>query len=81
LLLSRGEEESGGHNNPGLLANCFEALIGAIFVDQGVKKAEKFALKLLTPKLEEIIMATLEKDPADRIATAKQLKQSLETVI
>ena len=32
-------------------------------------------------KLEEIIMSTLEEDPANRIATAKQLKQSLETVI
>ncbi len=36
--------------------------------------------KSITPKLEEIIMATLEENPANRIATAKQLKQSLETL-
>ncbi|MHC4268647.1 MAG: protein kinase domain-containing protein [Planctomycetota bacterium] len=37
--------------------------------------------KSIHPKLEEIIMATLEEDPANRMATAKQLKQSLESVI
>ncbi|MBT6227832.1 MAG: hypothetical protein HOI47_14395, partial [Candidatus Scalindua sp.] len=36
--------------------------------------------KTVPPKLEEIIMATLEENPANRIATAKQLKQSLETL-
>jgi len=36
--------------------------------------------KLIPSKLEEIIMATLEENPANRIATAKQLKQSLETL-
>ena len=36
--------------------------------------------KTVSPKLEEIIMATLEENPANRIATAKQLKQSLETL-
>ena len=36
--------------------------------------------KSIPPKLEEIIMATLEENPANRISTAKQLKQSLETL-
>ena len=36
--------------------------------------------KSVPPKLEEIIMATLEENPANRIATAMQLKQSLETL-
>lgn len=36
--------------------------------------------KTVSPKLEEIIMATLEENPANRIATAKQLKQSLESL-
>ena len=37
--------------------------------------------KSIPPKLEEILMATLEENPANRIATAMQLKQSLETLI
>lgn len=36
--------------------------------------------KAIPPKLEEIIMATLEENPANRVATAKQLKQSLESL-
>lgn len=42
LLLSKGEEESGGRQNSGLLENAFEALIGAIFLDQGVQKTIRF---------------------------------------
>jgi serine/threonine protein kinase len=37
--------------------------------------------KTIPPKLEEIIVATLEENPANRISTAKQLKQSLESLI
>ena len=37
--------------------------------------------KSIPPKLEEILMATLEKTPANRVATAQQLKQSLEALI
>jgi serine/threonine protein kinase len=37
--------------------------------------------KAIPPKLEEIIMATLEENPANRVATATQLKQSLEAII
>ncbi len=36
---------------------------------------------LIPKRLEDIIMATLEEDPSDRIATAKQLKQALEDIL
>src|SRR5258705_10315931 len=36
LQLSRGEEESGGRKNESILANTFEAFIGALFLDQGI---------------------------------------------
>lgn len=42
LLLSRGEQQGKGRTNPVLLANAFEAIIGAIFLDQGIKTAKKF---------------------------------------
>lgn len=51
LLLSRGEEETGGRKNKSLLANVFEALIGAIFLDQGIEKTEEF----IDRSLEKII--------------------------
>ena len=41
LKLSKGEEVSGGRNNPQLLANSYEALLGAIFLDQGLEKVRQ----------------------------------------
>ena len=55
LLLSRGEESSGGRLNESLLADCFEALLGTIFLDQGIDGARTFLLTFLLPKSEEII--------------------------
>ena len=55
LLLSRGEESSGGPTNESLLADCFEALLGAIFLDQGIEPAKQFLLTHLLYKTETII--------------------------
>ena len=54
LLLGRGEELSGGRVKAGNLANTMEALIGALYLDQGLVKARRFILKQLKPRLEEI---------------------------
>lgn len=54
LLMSRGEEAGGGHTNPALLANSFEALIGAIFLDQGIKAIEDFLSEQYSLLIEEI---------------------------
>src|SRR3989344_8909049 len=50
LYLSKGEEESGGRTNSSILANCFEALIGAIYLDQGIEKTEDFLKKMILEK-------------------------------
>ncbi|MCL4364179.1 ribonuclease III [Patescibacteria group bacterium] len=42
LLLSKGEEKGGGRKNKNILADCFEALIGAIFLDASFEKAYQF---------------------------------------
>lgn len=49
LYLSKGEEQGGGRVNPQLLANTFEALLGAIFVDQGTEAAKKVVSEVLLP--------------------------------
>ena len=54
LLLGRGEELSGGRAKASNLANAMEALIGALYLDQGIRKARRFILKQLKPDLEEI---------------------------
>jgi ribonuclease III len=55
LLLSHGEESSGGRNNSSLLADAFEALLGAIYLDQGIETAKKFLLTFLFPKATTIV--------------------------
>lgn len=55
LLLSHGEESSGGRQNDSLLADCFEAFLGALFLDQGIEAAITFLTKVLLTKSEDII--------------------------
>lgn len=63
LKLSRGEEESKGRENETLLANCFEAVIGALFLDQGIEAVEEFLLKNLLPRAETLATQSTLKDP------------------
>lgn len=55
LKLSHGEEASGGRANPSLLADSFEALLGALFLDQGIDAAKVFLTKYLFTKTTDII--------------------------
>jgi ribonuclease-3 len=54
LLLGRGEEANGGRAKASNLANAMEALIGALYLDQGLAKARKFILRQFKPELERI---------------------------
>lgn len=62
LFLSRGEEATGGRSRQYLLANTFEALLGAIYLDLGIDQASEFVKKYLLPRLENIIEKELYKD-------------------
>lgn len=62
LRMSKGEELSGGRNNPQLLANTFEALLGGIFLDQGIEKAEEMVNRFLLPGFEQEIKSGPPKD-------------------
>jgi len=55
LLLSRGEAKDTGRARGILLANAFEALVGAIYLDQGYEAANEFITKYLFPKIDDII--------------------------
>ena len=55
LLLSRGEESSGGRSNESLLADCYEALLGAIYLDAGIEAARKYVSETLLVRTEDII--------------------------
>ncbi len=49
ILLGLGEEEHGGRDRPSILADAFEAVTGAIFLDQGLAAATEFILRWLEP--------------------------------
>ena len=49
LLISNGEQESGGRAKQSNLANAFEALVGAIFLDQGFHRAQSFVNSFMIP--------------------------------
>ncbi len=53
LLLGHGEEKSGGRQRVALLADAFEAFIGAIFLDKGIDECYKVANKVIFPLLEQ----------------------------
>ncbi len=55
LYLSRGEERSGGRKKNYILANTLEALIGAIYLDQGYAGADKFARDFILGRLDKIL--------------------------
>ena len=63
LLLSKGEEESGGRNNQSLLADVFEALVGALFLDSGVQAVKKLLEEVLLPKTQSFVEKNMLKDP------------------
>lgn len=62
LLMSRGEEQTGGRENQSLLANTFEAVIGAIYLDSGFKTVVTFLEANLFPFIDEIIANNLHRD-------------------
>lgn len=62
LLLSRGEAKDQGRARGVLLANAFEALIGALYMDQGYDTAQAFIARHLLPKIDEIIKKRLWQD-------------------
>ena len=54
LFMSKGEEEGGGRNNASLLADALEAILGAIYLDQGLEPVKKFLNTYLFPLIPEV---------------------------
>jgi len=74
LLMSKGEERSGGRKRTQLLANAMEALIGAMYLDQGYQATERFVHETLVARLPEIIKGNLDRDPKSRLQETAQEK-------
>lgn len=74
LFLSRGEEDSGGRGREYILANTFEAFLGALFLDQGLAACTSLVEEHLFPKIEEILSNQTYKDYKSRFQEYAQGK-------
>lgn len=62
LLLSRGEAKDAGKARMYILANTFEAVVGALYLDQGYDAAEEFISRVLLPRMPDILENKLYRD-------------------
>ncbi len=77
LLLSKGEAKEGGKARAYILANTFEAVLGALYLDSGYEPADKFIKKCLLPKLSAIIKEGSYKDAKSLFQEESQERVSI----
>lgn len=62
LLMSKGEESTGGRDNPSILADTFEAFLGALYLDQGYAVCVKLLETQLFNKAKQVLSSQAYKD-------------------
>ncbi len=72
VLMSRGEESAGGRVRAPLLAGAFEAIIGALYLDQGSDAASRFILRFIQPESERIHHQRLDRDAKSMLQELSQ---------
>jgi len=77
LLLSKGEMQDTGRARQYIIANAFEALIGAIYLDQGYEKSYQFIEREILKELSEIIKQKLYQDPKSTFQEKSQDKMGI----
>ncbi|MDZ4299592.1 MAG: ribonuclease III [Candidatus Sungbacteria bacterium] len=63
LLLSRGEAKDVGRARQYILANTFEAIVGALYLDGGYAAAKEFIRRVVLSRTDEVVSKKLYKDP------------------
>ncbi|MBE2197851.1 MAG: ribonuclease III [Anaerolinea sp.] len=77
LRLGYGEVENGGRERTPLLCAAFEAVMGAIYLDQGLAQATALTEKLIAPALQEILAADLHKDAKSEFQVWAQARYNI----
>ena len=72
LFMSKGESLTGGRDREYIMANAFEALLGAIYKDKGIKECEKFLSQFFFENLQKIIDEHLEVDAKSQLQEITQ---------
>lgn len=74
LLLSHGEESTGGRTREYILANTFEAVLGALFIEKGLDFCRAFVAKELLYKVDDIVKKEAYKDAKSKFQEIAQEK-------
>lgn len=74
IRMGRGEEQSGGRERKSLLADAFEALVGGLYLDQGLEKVRAWLVeRFIEPTLADMEELDLLKDPKSRFQEEAQM--------
>jgi ribonuclease III len=63
IRLGRGEELTGGREKPSILSDCLEAVIGAIYIDRGIRTARAVVRRLFDGRVRGLATRAVPKDP------------------
>lgn len=74
MLMSRGERGDNARAREVILANAFEALVGAMYLDKGIGAVSKFVDEFVMPHLDEIVRTKSYKDPKSALQEMVQEK-------
>ena len=77
LLMSRGEAKDTGRAREYLLANAMEAIIGAIYLDQGYESAKNFILENIVVNLKEVLESKSYLDPKSHFQEIAQDREGV----
>jgi ribonuclease-3 len=75
LIMGSGELKSGGFRRDSILSDALEAIIGALFIDQGFSKSQYWVLKIFTDKIDQLTMDNWQKDPKTQLQEFMQSRQ------
>ena len=67
LILGKGEKKSGGHNRDSIISDALEALIGVVYLIEGLEKAKKFIYEILSEQINSLPENDDLKDPKTKL--------------
>jgi ribonuclease-3 len=72
LMMGHGESETGGRERAATLCAVFEAVIGALYLDQGIDSVQKLIEPLIVPQIAQTLQERLDKDPKSSLQEIAQ---------
>jgi ribonuclease III len=80
IRLGRGEEDNGGRSRTAILCDCYEALIGAISLDEDMEAARNYFVRVIDPLLQEILATEADRDAKSKFQELAQKHRQMTPV-